>query len=188
MQDSGCGCNELADLTKYYTCQTDICLRSELFGDRIFEHGSKVVMLFAEIYSFMVEKYGLNVIASVMIQFENSNFFKQWFWNIKHFLGQQLICDPSFCDIGKWIGRGLFLKICLTMIYYNNLYLDETIINHLIEKQKKILDELIKDNYFEEDKKAIDIIDNGYILLREKTILAYDSEYFFKENVIYNTD
>ncbi|HOV13269.1 MAG TPA: hypothetical protein PK771_03205 [Spirochaetota bacterium] len=178
--------DDLLILSSYYRCQKDICLRSELFGERIFEHGSKVVMLFAEIYSFMVEKYGLNVIPSIIINYENSPSFKHWFWEVKHKLGIELNSDPTFYDIGKWIGKGLFLKICLSITHHNNLLLDESIVNEMISRQSKMLHELNKDGaFFRNGKNAIEMTDRGYILLREKTVLSYDNEYFFKDNVIY---
>ncbi len=179
-------CDDLLMLSNYYRCQKDICLRSELFGERIVEHGSKVVMLFAEIYSFMVDKYGLNVIPSIIINYENSAPFKHWFWGVKHKLGIEIQSDPTFCDIGKWIGKGLFLKICLSITYHNKLMIDENIVREMIDRQKKMIEELSEDNFFSRNsKKAIDFVDRGYILLKEKTILSYDNEFFFRENVIF---
>lgn len=177
--------DDLLILKNYYKCQKDICLKSELFGDRVFEHGSKIIMLFAEIYSFMVERYGLNLIPSTIINYENSHSFKHWFWEIKHNLGTEIQADPSFCDIGKWIGKGLFLKICLSISYHNKLMLDENIIKDMIKRQLKMLDDLKSDNCFiKNGKKAIEVYDYGYTLLKQKTVLSYDNEYFFKENII----
>jgi len=177
--------DDLLILTNYYRCQRDICLKSELFGEYIVEHGSKVVMLFAEIYSFLVEKYGLNIIPSLMINYQNSPSFKHWFWHIKHNLGIELGSDPTFYDIGKWIGRGFFLKISLSILHNNILLLDEKIINEMIDKQKRIVSELMVDNTFSKNSKnAIIKNEKGYILLKERTVLSYDSEYFFKDNII----
>ena len=179
-------CDDLLILSNYYRCQKDICLRSELFGERIIEHGSKVVMLFAEIYSFLVEQYGLGVIPSIIINYENSMSFKQWFWGVKHKLGAEINSDPSFCDIGKWIGKGMFLKICLSISHHNKLLLDESIIDAMINKQLKILEELKEENYFVKNgRKAIEQIDKGYYLLKEKTVISYGAEHFFRENIIF---
>jgi hypothetical protein len=173
------------DLKHYFRCQKDICFKSKLFGGEIEEHGSKVVMLFAEMYSFLVDKYGINAIPTTIIQFQDSKHFKHWFWKVKHILGEEVLSDPSFFDIGKWIGKGLFLKMCLSITYYNHFLNDEKIIKQMIDKQKTMIRELLNENYFlKNGRKAIEIIDNGYILLKEKIILSYDSEYFYKENII----
>jgi hypothetical protein len=184
MSNNSCNADFLLDLKRYYKYQEDICYKSRLYDD-ITEHGSKVVMLFAEIYSFMVDKFGLTSVPKIISEYQNSKVFCNWFWNVKHYLGQEVLNDPSFCDIGKWIGKGFFLKICLSLIYHNHLFTDEYVINQMIEKQKKLLAELLKENSFTKNgKSAITKIENGYILLNEKTILSCDHDLFYKENII----
>jgi hypothetical protein len=184
MKEKSCDCDFLHDLKKYYKHQEEICYNSKLYED-INEHGSKVIMLFAEIFSFMVEKYGIHHIPSIISEYQNSAIFQKWFWNIKHKLGQEVLRDPSFCDIGKWIGKGMFLKICLSLIYHNHLLIDEKLISQIVDRQKHLLVDLIKDNFFRKNgKKAIEIINSGYFLLKEKIILSYENNNFYKENII----
>ena len=101
------------DLSKYYRCQTDICFSSQLYGDRIVEHGSKVLMLFAEVYSFLVKGFSVETASFMIANYSNSDSFKLWFWKIKHALGIELQHDPNYNDIGKWVGKGFLLKIVL---------------------------------------------------------------------------
>jgi hypothetical protein len=184
MNEKTSDCDFLYNLKKYYKYQEDICYKSKLFDD-IHEHGSKVLMLFAEIYSFMVDKYGINNMPFVISEYQNSKIFRTWFWKVKHKLGQEVGADPSFCDIGKWIGKGLFLKICLSMIYHNHLLTDEKIIKMLVEKQKSLILDIIRDNSFKKNgKKAIEFVNGGYFLLNEKIILSKESTDFFQENII----
>jgi len=172
------------DLRMYFRCQKDICFKSELFGDKIIDHGGKIVALFAEIYSFMVEVYGLSMTPDVIVKFSNSDRFKNWFWTVKHKLGQSTYSDPDFIEIGDWMGKGLFLKITFSMILYNNLYFDESLINKLIEKQKRLLKSLLETNRFQNGKKAIETDDWGYTLLEERTMLLYSSDLFHQNNLI----
>jgi hypothetical protein len=183
-ENSGNEC--LTDLKTYYRCQKDICFSSKLYGNKIEEHGSKVLMLFAELYAFMVDNYGIKSVPNSLTNFQNSTIFEHWFWRVKHFLGEEILNDPTFYDIGRWIGKGLFLKMSLSLTYHDQfLQLNENIMRNLIDRQKKLVKELLSENYFlKNGKKAIEIIDNGYILLKEKTILSLDSEYFYKENII----
>lgn len=181
------------DLKKYFKCQTDICYSSELYGSDIEEHGSKVLMLFAEIYSYMVGEFGLNLAPNIIIKFENSEIFKSWFWNVKHVLGYKLSKDPEFQDIGKWIGQGLFLKIVLSIINYNLVFLNdcvsnfniETITKNVITKQRNIIDNLLISNHFVlNGRKAIDIFPDGYNLLNETVLLDYKNPLFNTINII----
>ena len=53
--------------------------------------------------------------------------------------------------------------------------IDENIVREMIDRQKKMIEELSEDNFFSRNsKKAIDFVDRGYILLKEKTILYYN--------------
>jgi hypothetical protein len=177
------------DLLKYYRCQTDICFNSQLFGDQITLHGSKVLMLFAEIYAFLVNDAKLNVDHNFFIAFENSINFKNWFWTIKHRLGIELQNDPSFFDIGKWIGQGFFFKIIFNLIIDNPLKFDITnnskIFDNAIQKQKNILNNFLTKNYFiKPDKPAIEMLQDGYTLLNEKVILDQNNKLFYLTNQI----
>ena len=147
-------------------------------------NGGKIIMLFAEIFSFIVDVYGLKNSAFLIIQYSNTDIFKQWFWRLKHTLGQSLNTDPSFDDIGQWIGKGCFLKICISLIIHHRLFIEETIINKIIKKQKKLLKELTEYNYFNNKNKYIKKYSDNYILLDEKIILSYNHECFYLENII----
>lgn len=172
-------------LVQYYRCQKDICLKSELFGANIFEHDSKVLMLFAEVYSFLVEEYGVNTTFSAIINFENSDIFKNWFWKIKHRLGWVILKDPTFCEIGEWIGRGLFLKIALNICTYNNLSISDNFINRMSKKQKSLIIELNKRNCLNANgNNTIEFLVDGYVLLKEKTILSNNNNSFVEDNIL----
>ena len=99
-------------------------------------------------------------------------------------MGEYILSDPTFCDIGKWIGKGFFLKICISLIIFNGLLLEENILNKMINKQKKLLKELSEEKYFANGKKAIITNNDHYILLNEKISLSYTNEHFFIENLI----
>ena len=163
--------------------QTEICFSSDLFHDKK-THGSKIIMLFAEVFSFLVEIYGLNNITSLIINYSNTSAFKKWFWNIKSILTEQLSEDPSFYEIGKWIGKGFFLKICLSVIIYNGFIIEKNVLNRIIEKQKKLLKELKKDIYFLNNIISIEEDNGSYSLLNENIILTNDNDSFYLENII----
>lgn len=174
-------------LRKYYEDQRQICLRSSLYGENICENASKVLMLFSEIYPVLVDFYGIGINPDIIISFENSHIYRKWFDRVKFILGSEIRTDPDFIHIHKWLGKGLFLKTTLSIIYYsNNLYFDEFILHILIDKQKRLLDELLKNNYFIDNstRKAIELFDDGYYLLGEKTILSYKKDIFFGHNII----
>ncbi len=173
----------LMELKKYFQSQKDICFNSELYSDKCL-HGSKIIMLFAEVFSFIVKIYGLNNTSNLITQYSNTTGFKKWFWNIKHILGEHILSDPNFYDIGKWIGKGFFIKICISLILYNGLLLEENILNQMIEKQKKLLKELSKEKYFANGKTSIVHENNYCFLLNEKINLCYNNEHFFIENII----
>ena len=184
MNNKTSDCDFLYNLKKYYKYQEDICFKSKLYDD-INVHGSKVLMLFAEIYSFMVDRFGLTNMPFIISEYQNSKGFRNWFWKVKHKLGQEISSDPGFCDIGRWIGKGLFLKICLSLIYHNHLLTDEKLIKSLIEKQKSLIMDIIRDNQFKKNgKKAIRFINGGYTLLNEKVIISHEDASFFNENII----
>lgn len=171
------------NLKKYLQDQQDICFSCNLYSDK-YKHGSKVIMLFAEVFSFLVDIYGLENTATLIKQYSNTNIFKHWFWRIKHLLGEQLDFDPTFDDIGKWIGRGFFLKICLSMIIFHKLYIEESIINDLIKKQKNLINSLDESCTFANGDRCITSKDDNYLLLDEKIILSYKNEFFYLENII----
>lgn len=173
----------LMELKEYFRSQKDICFKSELYNDK-YVHGSKIIMLFAEVFSFIVKIYGVNNSSKIITQYSNTTGFKKWFWKIKHRLGEYILSDPTFCDIGKWIGKGFFLKICISLIIFNGLLLEENILNKMINKQKKLLKELSEEKYFANGKKAIITNNDHYILLNEKISLSYTNEHFFIENLI----
>ncbi|HOJ64653.1 MAG TPA: hypothetical protein PLE45_09555 [Spirochaetota bacterium] len=175
-------------LKKYYSDQANICFRSKLYGEdeNACLHASKVLMLFAEIYPVLVDFYGINMNPDVIINFQNSKIYRQWFYKVKYILGEEIKSDPDFSQIGNWLGKGFFLKNCLSVIYYSDkLYFNEAIVNFLIKKQKKLLNNLLEHNYFtDQTKKAIEIFDDGYYLLNEKTLLSYKKDLFFETNII----
>ncbi len=181
------------DLSKYYRCQTDICFSSQLYGDRIVEHGSKVLMLFAEVYSFLVKGFSAEIASLMIVNYSNSDSFKLWFWKIKHALGIELQCDPNYNDIGKWVGKGFLLKIVLSTIMHNKADLENkgyffdmnSILLKAISKQEFHLSELLKDNWFTKGgRKAIEPLTSGYILLGECVYLDKDHYSFFSVNKI----
>lgn len=179
--------NDSKLIKKYYEDQKQICLRSSLYGDSKCENAGKVLMLFSEVYPLLIDCYGIHIInPDTIINFENSNIFTNWFARVKYILGIKVHCDPDFYQIGKWMGKGFVLKYALSIIYYSDeLKFDELIIQKIINRQKKLLDTLLQDNYFiENEEKAIDLFDDGYYLLNEKTILSYKKDLFFNENII----
>ena len=76
------------DLTQYYKCQTDICFNSQLYGENIEEHGSKILMLFAEV-CVSCRGFGLNLTPRMIILYENTEFLNHGFWKVKHQLGDR---------------------------------------------------------------------------------------------------
>lgn len=181
------------ELKDYFRYQSNICFNSRLFGTDIKTHGGKVLMLFAEIYSFMVNEFGLDLTFNMLVNYENSKTFMHWFWKIKHNLGQNTLKDPDFVDIGKWIGKGFFLKIIYSIIIDNEVLLSEhfskedidQIVKRLIERQKKILQYLIMDNYFSQTyTTAIKTYPSGYHLLGENVMLNFENENFKEINCI----
>ena len=175
--------NNSEEIKKYYKSQTEICFSCDLFHDKK-NHGSKIIMLFAEIFSFLVDIYGVNNISNLIINYSNTNGFKKWFWKIKNILGEQLNEEPSFYEIGKWIGKGFFLKICLSLMIYNGFILEKKILNKIIEKQKKLIKELKNDPFAANCKISIDEMINGYSLLNEEILLTNDNDCFYMTNVI----
>ena len=173
----------LEETKKYYRSQTEICFKCDLFSDK-HTHGSKVIMLFAEVFSFMVDVYGINKIASLITQYSNTTGFKKWFWKIKHVLGENIHKDPTFYDIGKWIGKGFFLKICISLIIYNGMMIEEVILKKMVERQKSLLKGLSKEKYFASGSVTLTEKDDHYTLLNEKIMLSYENEYFYLENLI----
>lgn len=166
----------------YFKSQYDICFSSELFTDKN-AHGSKIIMLFAEVFPFIVDEFGLNNSSIMISQFSNSRLFKDWFWRIKHKLGEYKKADPTYYDIGIWIGKGLFLKILVSFIYFHNLYISENVLKKAVKKQLKLLNEIINCreilyniNY--------DYSRTHYTLLSEKTVLALNDNLFYIENTI----
>lgn len=173
----------LEETKKYYRSQTEICFKCDLFSDK-HTHGSKVLMLFAEVFSFMVDVYGINNIASLITQYSNTTGFKKWFWKVKHILGENIHKDPTFYDIGKWIGKGFFLKICISLVIYNGMVIEESILQKMVEKQKRLLKDLSREKYFSNGLTTLTEKDGYYILLNEKIMLSYENEYFYLENLI----
>jgi hypothetical protein len=171
------------DYKEYLYSQTKICFNCDLFIDKK-EHGSKIIMLFAEVFPFLSNIYGITKVSNLIIQYINTPVFKYWFWKIKHTLGQYLACDPTFDDIGKWIGKGFFLKISLSLLIYHKLIINENTINNMILKQKKLLKEFSNENISYNNKNIIEIDKDSYILLNEKIITSYENEYFYHENII----
>lgn len=185
--------NDKMELTQYFKCQTDICYCSQLYGDFVEEHGSKVLMLFAEIYAYMVQEFGLSIAPNLIIQYENSDMFKKWFWKVKHQLGFELFGDPDFDDIGTWIGKGFFLKIVMSIVVYNRVFFEECspgfsfdkILQRTVVRQKELLEQLKKSNSFTPaGKKAIEMFDNGYRLLNEIVYLDANDHNFISNNII----
>ncbi len=177
--------DDINTLKQYFNCQKDICLKSELFGNDYEGHGGKVLMLFAEIFSFFVEIYDIEKTTSIILKYQNSQSFKHWFWKVKHNLGLLINSDPSFYDIGKWIGSGLFLKIAISIIVTNKLYIDKTLIEKMIDKQRDNIKKLkeMPQSFHDVDCCLHETID-GYQLLKERTVLEFQSELFFRENII----
>ncbi|MEE1291573.1 MAG: hypothetical protein UHW86_11165 [Spirochaetota bacterium] len=105
------------DLSDYYMAQAEISEISELFGQNT-EHIDKVILLFAEIYAFMCEQFSVEIARKLIMNYENSDIFKKWFWQIKHRLGEVLEKDPTCDEIGSWIGQGAFLKIIYNILCY----------------------------------------------------------------------
>ena len=128
---------------KYYRYQCEICTNSELYGDNVTEHGSKIATLFAEVYASLVKIYGTDITKDAMLHFENCDKFKNWFWNVKHRLGTILLRDPQFDDIGLWLGKALYLKIILSTIYYNRLILTNDNLAQLIHRQEKLIEQFV---------------------------------------------
>ena len=157
---------------KYFKYQFDISTGSELYGNNVTEHGSKIITLFAEVYASLVKLYGTDITKDAMLKFENCDTFKNWFWNVKHRLGTVILRDPQFDDIGLWLGKGLYLKIILSTIKYNNLILTHDNLARLIARQ----DKLIKKFVTECDKKyftanCICRTATGYTILGENVCI-----------------
>lgn len=121
------------------------------------------------------------------MNYTNSDSFKRWFWMIKHRLGVELQKDPNFDEIGKWIGKGIFLKIVYNILIFNRPCAEELksegkiqwILQKAMDKQKKLLKELLKTNYYPQTgKKAVDPIPDGYILLDEVIFINLDNPMF----------
>ncbi|MBR6199594.1 MAG: hypothetical protein IKQ61_04945 [Spirochaetales bacterium] len=158
---------------KYFKYQFDISTGSELYGNNVTEHGSKIITLFAEVYASLVKLYGTDITKDAMLKFENCDTFKNWFWNVKHRLGTVILRDPQFDDIGLWLGKGLYLKIILSTIKYNNLILTHDNLARLIARQ----DKLIKKFVTECDKKyftanCICRTATGYTILGENVCIG----------------
>ncbi|MBR6060563.1 MAG: hypothetical protein IKP67_00695 [Spirochaetales bacterium] len=128
---------------KYFKYQFDISTGSELYGNNVTEHGSKIITLFAEVYASLVKLYGTDITKDAMLKFENCDTFKNWFWNVKHRLGTVILRDPQFDDIGLWLGKGLYLKIILSTIKYNNLILTHDNLARLIARQDKLIQRFV---------------------------------------------
>jgi len=176
--------NNSDEIKKYFRSQTEICFSCDLFNDKE-THGSKIIMLFAEVFSFLVDNYGINNVSNLIINYSNTTNFKKWFWAIKNKLEQYIGEEPSFYEIGKWIGKGFFLKICLSVIIYNSFILDNNILNSLIHKQKKLIKELKNESFIKNNQIIIQEFNNSsYSLLNENIVLTIDDEYFYLENVI----
>ncbi|MCG8573115.1 MAG: hypothetical protein MJB14_23525 [Spirochaetes bacterium] len=181
-----------SDMTRYYRCQTNICYQSQLFGEQKGDHSSKVLMLFAEIYSFLAHEYDLNIVPNLIINFGNTPKFKKWFWNIKHRLGEELQADPNYHDIGTWIGKGFFFKILINILLDNNRKMDQinfyqpVLMKKIVQRQNVLLQQLLKEKqHCPYQKIGLEMIRDGYILLNEKIILNEKNEYFFSSNLIY---
>ncbi len=172
----------LKEYREYLRSQKDICLKCDLFEDKS-THGSKIIMLFAEIFAFLVDIYGIEKTTNLIRQYSNSEQFKHWFWRIKYFLGEFFGCDPSFEHIGKWVGKGLFLKISISVIIFHKLNIEAKVIKQLIEKQKNLLEELKKEdiNFY---TRIIHNSNDHYYLLNERVVISYDNEYFYFDNII----
>lgn len=158
------------DLSNYYTFQAEISKTSELFGQNT-EHIDKVILLFAEIYSFICDEFSVEIARNLIINYENSDIFKKWFWKIKHRLGEVLKKDPTCDEIGCWIGQGAFLKIVYNILCYKAS--DEIVrlsgwmevLTKAAERQQKLLKNLTKLS-----TKICTVIPskNEYLLLNEK--------------------
>lgn len=170
------------NLNNYYMFQTEISKTSELFGQNS-EHIDKVILLFAEIYAFICDEFSVEIAKNLIMNYENSDIFKKWFWQIKHRLGEALKKDPTCNEIGCWIGQGAFLKIVYNTLSYKAS--DEVIrlsgwlnvLTKAAERQQKLLKSLTKIS-----PKICTIIPckNEYLLLNEKmTTNIFDAN--FKE-------
>ncbi len=171
------------NMKEYLNSQTNICFSCDLYIDKN-EHGSKIIMLNAEVFPFLTRKYGISKASNLIIQYINTPVFKHWFWKIKHSLGQYLKCDPTFDDIGKWIGRGFFLKMSISLLIYHKFFINENFIRELINRQIKLLDDLKNYQLTYNSRNIIELYQDHYVLLDEKTITSYDNEYFYLENII----
>ena len=109
--------NVSMDLKNYYMFQAEISEMSELFGQNT-EHIDKVILLFAEIYAFICDEFSIELARKLIMNYENSDTFKRWFWKMKHRLGEVLKKDPTSDEIGCWIGQGAFLKIVYNILCY----------------------------------------------------------------------
>ncbi len=157
---------------KYYRYQFEICTNSELYGDNVSEHGSKIATLFAEVYASLVDLYGTDITKDAMLKFENCDKFKHWFWNVKHRLGTVLLRDPQFDDIGLWLGKGLYLKIILSTIKYNNLILTNNNLAVLIDRQEKLIKKFVEEcdkKYFTAN--CISKTTTGYTIIGENVCI-----------------
>ncbi len=180
-----CYDDDINNIKKYYNCQKDICLKSELFGNELETHGGKVLMLFAEIFSFFVDAYEVEKTTNIILNYQNSNHFKHWFWRVKHNLGLMINNDPTFYDIGKWIGSGLFLKMSISILVSNNVYIDSALIDRIIGRQRRNIEKLLGEKQLIYNRDcSINLTDDGYYLLKERTLLDPKNQLFFQENII----
>jgi len=175
----------ICDYKEYIKSQTNICFNSDLFDDK-HQHGSKIIMLFAEAFPFLTDLFDINKSGELITEYSNTNVFKHWFWRIKHILGQKLKRDPTFYDIGHWIGKGLFLKIIISLLIYHKIFINDEIIIKIIEKQKKFLNDLIDIIEISnlKNNNLIEIYSDDYYVLDEHVITSYENEGFYLSNLI----
>ncbi|MCG8569123.1 MAG: hypothetical protein MJB14_03180 [Spirochaetes bacterium] len=165
---------------QYYQNQCDICYQSELFTDKDVD-GSKIIMLFAEIYSHITFEYGLECIVNRFVEYSNTNRFKNWFWKNKYLLGEHLQKDPDSHHIGLWLGKGMFLKIIFSFLHYHRLNFSALSLSKLIDKQKKLLEHLKCQTTY---NNVIVYHREGYFLLGEKVCLNPECIHFYRDNII----
>lgn len=191
-------CDNEDNLSRYYKNQCSIQDGSRLYEEKK-KHGSKILMLFAEVYPFLTKLYGIDNATDMILNYQNTNVFLEWFWRTKHRLGEVLQLDPNEFYIGEWIGKGFFLKITLSILIYNNIIIDTDIVNTLINKQKKMIEaitttkidntneHLLKNNNQYCIFPSINIRQSidGYTLLDQVILYTTNIDLFF-ENVIYD--
>ena len=172
-------------IENYYKSQIELCCKAELYSDQR-KHGGKVLMLFAEVFSCLVECYGIESTTNHLLKYANSKVFKDWFWKVKHLLGECLKKDPSFDDIGAWIGKGFFLKMFLSFLIYSNLLIEPFVLNKVISRQKKLLENLMAniDITMLNNIIKFDLDNHKYFILNEPINLSLDNEFFFIHNII----